>query len=74
MPKSVKTPRAFLELANKPDAKWIKVKKINDDVAKFKLRTTRYLYTLTVKQQKFVKLVTDSIPQGLEVIQLSKSE
>lgn len=74
MPKSVPTPRKFLELAAKPDAKWVKVKKVNDEVTKFKLRTKKYLYTLTVKQAKFVQLVTESIPQGLEVIYLDKRE
>lgn len=74
MPKSVATPRKFLELAARPDAKAIKVKKVSDEVTKFKLRTTKYLYTLTVKQEKFAKLVTDSIPQNLEVIYLDKKE
>lgn len=74
MPKSVTTPRKFLELAARQDAKWVKVKKVNDEITKFKLRTTKYLYTLTVKQAKFVQLVTESIPQGLEVIYLDKRE
>ena len=74
MPKSVATPRKFLELAARPDAKTIKVKKVSDEVTKFKLRTTKYLYTLTVKQEKFAKLVTDSIPKELEVIYLDKKE
>ena len=71
MPKIVATPRAFLELTARPDAKWVKVKKCTDDNTKFKLRTTRYLYTLVVKP-KFVDLVTKSIPEALEVIQLDK--
>ena len=74
MPKSVPTPRKFLELAGRPDAKWVKVKKCGGEVTKFKLRTTKYLYTLTVKQAKFVTLVQDSIPQTLEVIYLDKKE
>ena len=51
MPKSVPTPRKFLELAARPDAKWVKVKKCGGEVTKFKLRTTKYLYTLTVKHK-----------------------
>lgn len=74
MPKSVTTPRKFLELAGRQDAKWVKVKKVNDEVTKFKLRTAKYLYTLTVKQAKFVQLVTESIPKELEVIYLDKRE
>ena len=74
MPKSVPTPRKFLELAARPDAKWVKVKKCGGEITKFKLRTTKYLYTLVVKQAKFTSLVTESIPKGLEVIYLDKKE
>ena len=74
MPKSVATPRKFLELAARPDAKNIKVKKVSDEITKFKLRTSKYLYTLTVKQEKFSKLVTESIPSNLEVIYLDNKE
>ena len=74
MPKSVATPRTFLQLAVRPDAKWVKVKKCGGEVTKFKLRTAKYLYTLTVKQAKFTTLVTESIPKGLEVIYLDKKE
>ncbi|OHT02543.1 ribosomal protein L38e [Tritrichomonas foetus] len=74
MPKSVSQPKKFLELVNRSDAKWVKIKKVTGDVTKFKLRTTKYLYTLTIKQPKFTQLVTESIPQGLEVIYLDKRE
>lgn len=74
MPKSIATPRKFLELANRSDAKWVKVKTVSEEITKFKLRTTKYLYTLTVKQNKFINLVKDSIPPGLEVIYLDKHE
>ncbi|OHT17486.1 ribosomal protein L38e [Tritrichomonas foetus] len=74
MPKSVSAPKKFLELVNRSDAKWVKIKKVSADVTKFKLRTTKYLYTLTIKQPKFTQLVTESIPQGLEVIYLDKRE
>jgi hypothetical protein len=36
------------------------VKKVSEDTTKFKLRTTRYLYTIVVKE-KFIRLVTDSL-------------
>lgn len=74
MPKSVQQPKKFLELVARPDAKWVKIKKVTDEVTKFKLRTTKYLYTLTIKQPKFTQLVTESIPQNLEVIYLDKKE
>jgi large subunit ribosomal protein L38e len=49
------------------------VKKVSEDTTKFKLRTTRYLYTIVVKK-KFIKLVTDSLPPSLEVIHLDKED
>jgi large subunit ribosomal protein L38e len=73
MPKSVSTPRRFLELASRGQAKWVKVKKVSEDTTKFKLRTTRYFYTIVVKE-KFIKLVTDSLPPSLEVIHLDKED
>jgi large subunit ribosomal protein L38e len=73
MPKSVTQPKKFLELAGRPDAKWIKVKKVGDEVTKFKLRTSKYLYTLTVKQAKIMQLVVDAFPPSVEIIHLDKA-
>jgi large subunit ribosomal protein L38e len=78
MPKYVSNSRTFLELAARPDAKWVKVKKIKksgpdgEEVTKFKLRTSKYLYTLVVSKSKFTDLITSSIPRELEVIYLDK--
>lgn len=74
MPKSVAAPKKFLELLNRPDAKCVKVKRVSPEVTKFKLRAGKYLYTLTIKQEKFTKLVKESIPPGLEVIYLDKQQ
>jgi large subunit ribosomal protein L38e len=74
MPRSVPNPRKFLELAARADAKWVKVKKVTPEITKFKLRTSKYLYTLVVKQAKFCELVTTSIPEKLEVIELDKKK
>ena len=73
MPKQLTTPKAFVDLAKRSDAKWVKVKKVNDDLTKFKLRTTKYLYTLSVKP-KFVDLVQQSIPDTLEIRFVDKKE
>jgi large subunit ribosomal protein L38e len=78
MPKFVANSRNFLELAARPDAKWVKVKKIKkggadgEEITKFKLRTSKYLYTLVVSKSKFTDLITSSIPRELEVIYLDK--
>ena len=71
-PKSVLPPKKFIELLNRPDAKWVKIMKVSDEIVKFKLRTSNYLYTLTIKQAIFAPLITESIPQSLEVIYLDK--
>jgi len=73
MPKSVPAPRRFLELCARPDARWLKVKIVSADTTKFKLRTSKYLYTIVLKE-KFIKLVTDSLPPSLEVIHLDKEK
>jgi hypothetical protein len=67
MADSVSTPPRFLELANRNEARRVKVKKDSDATTKFKLRTARYLYMMAVKD-KFVKFVTDSLPPTREVI------
>ena len=69
MPKQVQTPKEFLALCQRSDAKWIHVKKAKNDITKFKLRTTKYLYTLAVKP-KFVELVRNSIPDTLDCLDL----
>jgi large subunit ribosomal protein L38e len=80
MPKSVSNSRKFLELAARPDAKWVKVKKLKkggtgeDQTTKFKLRTSKYLYTLVVQKTKFIDLITSSIPQSLEVIYIDQKK
>ena len=73
MPKQVQTPKEFLSLCQRSDAKWIHIKKAKNDITKFKLRTTKYLYTLCVKP-KFVELVRNSIPEKLECVDLDKKE
>lgn len=73
MPKSLNTPKQFLEMAKTQGAKWIKIKRLGGETMKFKLRCPRYLYTLTIKTKKLSDLIIDSIPAGLEVIQLSKN-
>lgn len=73
MPKLVKTSKEFLTLCHRSDAKWVKVKEFGDKT-KFKLRTTKYLYTVVVENDKMKGLLQNSIPQNLEVIILDKKE
>ena len=74
MPKFVRTTKEFVTLCSRTDAKWVKIKE-NGDSTKFKLRTSKYLYTVKVDGEKMKELLKGSIPQNLEVIVLdSKKE
>ena len=73
MPKQLKTTKEFLSFCSRPDAKWVKIKE-NGDVTKFKLRTSKYLYTVRVEGDKMKTLLRNSLPQTLEVIIIDKQE
>jgi hypothetical protein len=71
MPKTTPSPRQFVELAQRPDAKWVKIMKPNDNFTKFKLRTASHLYTVIVKDQ-FARMVIDAMPAELDVHYVEK--
>ncbi|KAJ2336755.1 60S ribosomal protein L38 [Coemansia sp. RSA 2681] len=63
--------KQFLEVTRRKDAVGVRVKK-NGKIVKFKVRCSRYLYTLTVADaQKAVKL-RQSLPPGLKVQDVGK--
>ncbi|KAI8897172.1 ribosomal protein L38e [Globomyces pollinis-pini] len=64
MPKEIKEIKEFLVTARRADAKSLKIRKVGDK-RKFKLRCSKYLYTLVVADsQKADKLVA-SLPPAL---------
>ncbi|EAY10958.1 60S ribosomal protein L38-1, putative [Trichomonas vaginalis G3] len=63
MPKQVLTARQFVERCMAPDAKNVVILRVNDETAKFKLKTTKQLYTLTVKKGELIQQVIDSLPE-----------
>ncbi|KAI9500032.1 60S ribosomal protein L38 [Coemansia spiralis] len=66
MAKQIKDIKNFLEVTRRKDATGVRVKK-NGKIVKFKVRCSRYLYTLVVADaQKALKL-RQSIPPGLQV-------
>lgn len=67
MPKEIMEIKDFLLTARRKDAKSVKIKK-NRDNTKFKVRCSRYLYTLVIKKdsEKAEKL-KQSLPPGLQV-------
>ncbi|KAJ2007805.1 60S ribosomal protein L38 [Coemansia thaxteri] len=69
--KQIQDIKNFLEVTRRKDAVGVRVKK-NGKIVKFKVRCSKYLYTLTVADaQKAVKL-RQSLPPGLKVQDVGK--
>jgi len=66
MAKQIKEIKDFLLTARRKDAKWVKIKKNKGEV-KFKVRCSRYLYTLVVTDQEKVEKLRQSLPPSLTV-------
>eukprot|EP00341_Mesodinium_pulex_P006350 CAMPEP_0116931184 /NCGR_PEP_ID=MMETSP0467-20121206/27661_1 /TAXON_ID=283647 /ORGANISM="Mesodinium pulex, Strain SPMC105" /LENGTH=73 /DNA_ID=CAMNT_0004611567 /DNA_START=21 /DNA_END=242 /DNA_ORIENTATION=- len=73
MPKQITEIKLFLETAARKDAKTVKVKKTKG-ITKFKIRCSRYLYTLCVKDAEKAEKIKQSLPPGLPRTELSKKE
>ncbi|XP_035294569.1 60S ribosomal protein L38-like [Cricetulus griseus] len=61
--------RNFLFTARQKDAKSVKVKK-NKDNMKFKVRCSRYLYTLVITDKEKAEKLKQSLPPDLAVKEL----
>jgi len=66
MPKEIKGIKDFLLTARRKDAKCVTIKK-NTGNTKFKVRCSKYLYTLTVKDDVKVEKLKKSLPPTLTV-------
>ncbi|KAI7863653.1 60S ribosomal protein L38, partial [Spinellus fusiger] len=60
-PQQIKDIKQFLEISRRKDAKSARIKK-NGDSTKFKVRCSRYLYTLVVKDQQKAQKLRQSLP------------
>jgi len=65
MPKEIKGIKDFLIIARRKDAKSVTIKKSSDNT-KFKVRCSRYLYTLSVNDNEKVAKLKKSLPPNLE--------
>jgi large subunit ribosomal protein L38e len=65
MPKKIDDIRTFLQTARRADAKLVKIRK-RDAQTKFKIRCSRYLYTLVVTDSEKADKLTQSLPPGLK--------
>ncbi|XP_070581163.1 large ribosomal subunit protein eL38 [Ptychodera flava] len=69
MPKQIMEIKDFLLTARRKDAKSVKIKK-NKDNTKFKVRCSRYLYTLVIQDKEKAEKLKQSLPPGLSVKEL----
>ncbi|CEG38677.1 60s ribosomal protein l38 [Plasmopara halstedii] len=67
MPKQITDIRDFLQKARRKDARSVKIKK-SDKVVKFKIRCSKYLYTLCVTDTEKADKLTQSLPPGLQPV------
>ncbi|KAJ3064412.1 60S ribosomal protein L38 [Podochytrium sp. JEL0797] len=71
LPKQITEIKEFLLTARRKDAKSIKIKK-NGNQYKFKVRCSKYLYTLSVADADKAKKLRQSLPPTLQLIDLDK--
>ncbi|CAI8018875.1 60S ribosomal protein L38 [Geodia barretti] len=72
MPKQIQEIKDFLITARRKDAKSVKIMKSKDKV-KFKVRCSRYLYTLVVTDKEKADKLKQSLPPDLSVKELGKN-
>lgn len=70
MPKQIKEIKDFLIKARQPQAKSVKIKKSESNY-KFKLRCSKYLFTLVVEDKEKSEKLKQSLPPGLQVKELN---
>ncbi|GBE84496.1 60S ribosomal protein L38-1 [Sparassis crispa] len=79
MPKEVRDIKQFLDIARRKDAKEARIKKIASPVpggktkTKFKIRCSRYLYTLALDDPEKADKLQQSLPPGLSVSEIKKT-
>uniref|UniRef100_A0A673UQ66 Large ribosomal subunit protein eL38 n=1 Tax=Suricata suricatta TaxID=37032 RepID=A0A673UQ66_SURSU len=69
MPHKIEEIKDFLLTAQRKDAKSMKIKKNKDNV-KFKVRCSRYLYTLVITDKEKAEKLKQLLPPGLAVKEL----
>ncbi|KAF8551613.1 ribosomal protein L38e [Imleria badia] len=78
MPKEIRDIKQFIEIARRKDATQARIKKVAAKTAagkaqtKFKVRCSRYLYTLSIDDPDKAEKLKQSLPPGLNVIDLSQ--
>ncbi|KAJ2651310.1 60S ribosomal protein L38 [Coemansia sp. RSA 1250] len=71
--KQIQDIKKFLEVTRRKDATGVRVKK-NGNIVKFKVRCSRYLYTLAVADKAKASKLRQSLPPGLEVVDVKTAK
>ncbi|KAF8154678.1 ribosomal L38e protein family-domain-containing protein [Crassisporium funariophilum] len=77
-PKEIRDIKQFIKITQRKDASQARIKKIASKVAggktqtKFKVRCSRYLYTLSVDDPEKAEKLKQSLPPGLTVVEIDK--
>ncbi|KAF8590675.1 ribosomal protein L38e, partial [Ramaria rubella] len=79
--KELRDIKAFIEVASRKDARSARIKKTNSRLpsgalkqkTKFKVRCSRYLYTLVVDDAEKAAKLEQSLPPGLNVVEVQKA-
>ncbi|TFK47326.1 ribosomal protein L38e [Heliocybe sulcata] len=78
MPKEIRDIKQFIEIARRKDAVAARIKKIASRTpgkkpqTKFKVRCSRYLYTLSLDDPDKADKLRQSLPPTLEVVDVQK--
>ncbi|XP_062188562.1 large ribosomal subunit protein eL38z/eL38y-like [Phragmites australis] len=67
MPKQIHEIKDFLLTARRKDARSVRIKRAKGGAVKFKVRCSRYLYTLCVNDADKANKLKQSLPPGLSV-------
>jgi len=65
MPREITDIRDFLKKSRRKDAQYVKIKKVGN-TTKFKLRLSKYLWTLKVSNTQKADKIKESFPPGLK--------
>ncbi|KIJ60738.1 hypothetical protein HYDPIDRAFT_177284 [Hydnomerulius pinastri MD-312] len=78
MPKEIQDIKKFIEIARRKDATQARIKKVAAKTptgkaqTKFKVRCSRYLYTLSIDDPEKAEKLKQSLPPGLSVVDLGQ--
>ena len=71
MPREIKDLKEFLSICSRKDARHVKVKKATGTPTKFKVRCSKFLYTLVVQDKKKADRIQKSIHPSVKKIEVT---